>query len=318
MSLFSKMELYKTRDFSALWNDTFVFFKANFKQLIVIFLVFVLPFNVLISILSKLVFNFLTNNYLEGYEVYNYAQSMDTYNSQIASYFSNYLFGFLKLSWFLFITNCYMTLYNEKEQLTDFKLGDIFEKIQERIFKYIFVTALIFVVILLVLGSIYIIALKLQYLLLTLLVLLLIPPSIAFLGAFYLVYPTYLLEDEDDLILAISKAIKANNRGWGSIFGFLFVLSVILGLFNIFFAIPMIAVNYIFPYLSIDVFDNYLIIIYYINQGLILLAYTFSSIITAVAIYMIYFSFSTDSRFSAIHKLIDDMDTAIENKNNVY
>ena len=314
MTKFNKTELYKNRNFNLLWNDSFQFFKSNAKKLINLFVVFVLPMNIIIFLLNKVFIGFLTNNYLEGYEVYNYLESMDTYNYQIANYFTSFLFGFVKISWLMYIMGAFMIVYNEVEDINTVSIPLVFKQLKDTFFKYLFITALLFIVVLLVSGSIYILALKMNYFAVGIIFLLLIIPMIYFSGAYYLIYPTYLLE-EDDIILAISKAIKTNNKGWKTIFGYIFILSFIVGLFNIACTLPTIIYNVIIPFFTLNNFSQYGLFINFFNTSISIIGTTFSSILIAIGVYFIYFTFSENSRNNVINQLIDSIDSPTNSTN---
>jgi len=208
----NRLQLEKKRDFGELFNDTFLFIKYNFKNLLMGIVYFVIPFALLQGIalgvyqyqaLSSLPFGESSNPFLAG--------------GGVSTILITYLFTFITYSFSMTFVFQYIKLYKSAEN-NDIELKQVWKSMLGFIPK-IFLSIII-VTLLSGLGFV-----------------LIAIPGIYLIICLSLVVPIIIFQDFS-IGEAISSCFSLIKNNWWKTFGFLLVLGMIAGALQFVFQIP--------------------------------------------------------------------------------
>jgi hypothetical protein len=273
------IELRRIRDFGEIINDTFTFLKENFKPL----------FTALITLCGFFVLAGTATTVLAQTNLMNmYATKLDTNSYQAArpaiSYFMSIMFNTLvivlgQLSIYL-VTLCYISVYLEKKDGKP-TLIEVWGY-----FKYYFLR---------ILGSGFLITLLFAAGLLMCII-----PGIYLMTVMYLVFPIIVMENTS-FRYAFNKSFKLIKDNWWTVFGIIFIITLIVGILGSFASVPLSIIVAAKSFLSLKSFTLPLIILFSLLQNILMLAYCLS----AIAIAMCYFSLSEQKEGLGILSRID-------------
>ncbi|MDE5417292.1 hypothetical protein L3049_04660 [Labilibaculum sp. DW002] len=207
----NKLQLEKNRDFGELFNDTFLFIKYNFKNLLMGMIYFVIPFALLQGI---------------ALGVYQYQALSSISMGQVSNPFTNgggsailitYLFMLITYSFSMSFVMQYIKLYKSAEG-NDIELKQVW-KLMLGVVPKIFLTI---IVIGLISGIGFIF---------------LLIPGIYLMICFSLVIPIIVFQG-DSLGEALSACFSLIKNNWWLTFGFLLILGLIAGALQFAFQIP--------------------------------------------------------------------------------
>lgn len=208
----SKLQLEKNRDFGELFNDTFLFIKYNFKNLLMGMIYFVIPFALLQGIALG-VYQYQSLSSLTEQSSNPFAAMEGAMNSMLITY----LFAMITYTFAMAFVFQYIKLYKASEN-NEVELKQVWKLmlgVAPKIFLSILVTGLLSG-----LG----------------LVLLLIP-GIYLIICFSLVIPIIIFQG-DSLGEAMSSCFSLIKNNWWQTFGFLLILGLIAGALQFVFQIP--------------------------------------------------------------------------------
>ena len=259
------IELRKSRDFGQIINDSFAFFKENFKPLISYLFIITGLF---------LIASTATN-------IFYYLKIIDVYNpnpneaSIFSSFSSSYIFSVLLngvvtglTQAFIHLTAlCYMSVYLQKgnKQPT-------FDEVWGY-FKYYFLR---------VMGSGILIVLLMCVAFVACII-----PFFYVMPIFYLILPIIVIENSS-FKYAFNKSFKLIKDNWWFVFGVIFVMALIVGMAVGIASIPISVVTIGSKFFSLKGFTMPILIIFSALHSLVTLAYALLSI----AICMCYFTLS--------------------------
>ncbi|WP_183575266.1 hypothetical protein HDF18_15055 [Mucilaginibacter sp. X5P1] len=274
------IELRKTRDFGQIINDSFIFFKENFKSLTISLLIITGLF-----LLASVISNVLT--YVSMSDLYSgsFARSPG-FTHYTSSYIINTLINaFIALLTQVFIhltTVCYISVYLQKgnKQPT-------FDEVWGY-FKYYFLRAV---------GSGFLI-----FLLLCVGFVMCFIPGIYLTPILYLIIPIIVIENSS-FKYAFNKSFKLIKDNWWFTFGVLFVMGLIVGMAAGIASIPATIISVGSGFLSLKSFTMPVFIICSILRGLIMIAYALPSI----AICMSYFTLSEEKEGLGLLSRIENL-----------
>lgn len=260
------IELRRIRDFGEIINDTFTFLKENFKPL----------FTCLFALCGFFVLAGAATTALTQTNTMNmYATKFDTNSYQAASPFISYVVSaifnaivivFGQLSIYL-TTLCYISVYLEKKDGKP-TLTEVWGY-----FKYYFLR---------ILGSGFLITL-----LCFVGFLMCILPGVYLMTVMYLVFPIIVMENTS-FRYAFNKSFTLIKDNWWTVFGILFVITLIVGVLSSFASVPLSIIVAAKAFLSLKSFALPLVILFSLMQNILMLAYC----LVAIAIAMCYFSLS--------------------------
>ncbi|SDS02190.1 hypothetical protein SAMN05216490_0393 [Mucilaginibacter mallensis] len=274
------IELRKTRDFGQIINDSFTFFKENFKPLTISLLIITGLF-LLASIIST-VFAYMSmaDLYSGGF---THPPTLSHYTSSyIISTLVNTLVTLLTQVFIHLTTLCYISVYLQKgnKQPT-------FDEVWGY-FKYYFLRAI---------GSGFLIAL-----LMCVGFVMCIIPGIYLTPIFYLIIPIIVIENSS-FKYAFNKSFKLIKENWWFTFGVIFVMGLIVGMAVGIASIPATIISVSSSFLSLKSFTLPILIICSILRGIITIAYALPSI----AICMCYFTLSEEKEGLGLLSRIENL-----------
>lgn len=209
----SKLQLEKNRDFGALFNDTFLFIKYNFKNLLMGMIYFVIPFAFLQGIALGM-YQYKALSTLSAGQSSNPFAAVEGAMSQILI---TYLFTMITYTFSMAFVFQYIKLYKASEN-NEVELKQVWKLmlgVAPKIFLSIFVIGLLSG-----LGF-----------------MLLIIPGIYLIICFSLVIPTIIFQD-DSLSEALSSCFSLIKNNWWLTFGFLLIIGLIAGALQFVFQLP--------------------------------------------------------------------------------
>jgi hypothetical protein len=257
------IELRKSRDFGQVINDSFTFFKENFKPLITALLIISGLF-----LVAETVANVASS--LSMIDMY----SSNTDNSQlfeshgisyIITSLINSLLVVLLQSFIHLTTLCYISVYLQKgnKQPTFAEVWGYF--------KYYFLRAIGSGFLLLILACVAFVAF--------------IIPFIYLMPVFYLIIPIMIIENAS-FKYAYNKSFRLIKENWWFVFGVIFVMGLIVGMAAGIVSLPITIITAGSKFFSLKSFNVPVIIVFSILHSLITLAYSLHS----VAVSMCYFT----------------------------
>jgi hypothetical protein len=261
----SPIELRKSRDFGQIINDSFTFFKENFKPLISALLIITGVFLVASTIST-------VSTYLRMIDMYSstFDQS-DTFSNYTSSYaFSAIINGVLVAltqGFIHFTTLCYVSVYLQKNN-TKPTFAEVWGY-----FKYYFFRVMGSGILITVLFCIALVAC--------------IIPGIYLMPIFYLIIPIIVIENAS-FKYAYNKSFKLIKENWWFVFGVIFVMGLIVGMAAGIVSMPITIISAGSKFFSLKSFTLPVLIIFSTLRSLVTLAYA----IPSVAICMCYFSLS--------------------------
>jgi hypothetical protein len=206
----SKLQLEKNRDFGELFNDTFLFIKYNFKNLLMGMIYFVIPFALLQGIALGM-YQYEALSTISG-------QSLNPFMGEaVNSLLITYLFTLITYSFSMAFVFQYIKLYKSAED-NDIELKQVWKSmlgIVPKIFLSIIVVALLSGI-----GFIF-----------------LIIPGIYLMICFSLVIPIIIFQG-DSLGEAMKSCFSLIKNNWWQTFGFLLILGMIAGALQFVFQLP--------------------------------------------------------------------------------
>lgn len=205
----SNFQLEKNRDFGELFNDTFLFIKYNFMNLLKGILYFVIPFALLQGIAVGIGQHQLLSS------IGHSANPFAAFNSSAT--LISYLFMLLTFTFLMAFVYQYMKLYKASEDKT-IELQVVWKSMLGVAPKIFF--AFIIVVLLSIIGFI-----------------LFVIPGIYIMVCFSLVVPIIVFQG-DSIGEAISSCFALIKNNWWLTFGFLIVLGIIAGALQFAFQLP--------------------------------------------------------------------------------
>ena len=207
----NKLQLEKDRDFGELFNDTFLFIKYNFKNLLMGMIYFVIPFALLQGIaLGLYQFQALSSLSL------GQTASLFSVDQAIGTLSITYLFMMITYSFSIAFVLQYIKLYKSTEGTIELKqVWKLMLGIVPKIFLSIIVIVL--------LSGIALIFL--------------IVPAIYLIICFSLVLPIVIFQG-DTLGEALSSCFALIKNNWWRTFGFLIILGLIAGALQFVFQLP--------------------------------------------------------------------------------
>lgn len=207
----NKLQLEKNRDFGELFNDTFLFIKYNFKNLLMGMIYFVIPFALLQGItLGMVQYQTLSSLSLE--------QPTNPFMGAGGSaVLITYLFMLITYSFSMAFVFQYIKLYKSAED-NNIELKQVWKSMPGLVPKIF----LAFIVIALLSGLGFI---------------LLVIPGIYLMICFSLVIPIIIFQG-DSLGEAISSCFSLIKNNWWQTFGFLLILGLIAGVLQFVFQLP--------------------------------------------------------------------------------
>ncbi len=260
------IELRRVRDFGQTINDTFTFFKENFKPLFKA-LVVICGFFILLSIIAS-VFTYMNMSSMFTVNINSYEDR----SKPIAFFVGMFIFVFIALitqACIHLVTLCYMSLYLQKEK-TPPTLEDVWVYFKFYFLRFFGSGILIFILCaigfaLCIIPGIY----------------LSIPLSLAL--------PVIVMENSS-FSYAFNKSFRIIKGKWWMVFGVIFIVSMIIGIISSVAGLPISFITVGARFITLKNIILPLIIIFSVLRNAILLLYS----IISVAVGMCYFSLTEE------------------------
>ncbi|MGZ3873737.1 MAG: hypothetical protein ACXVJD_12515 [Mucilaginibacter sp.] len=265
------IELRKTRDFGQIINDSFTFFKENFKPLFSALIIICGIFILLGTITTVFTYTNMLSIYSGNFTpVNNYYDRASYTEGYLLSVVFNGLVMFALHSSIFLVTLCYIAVYLQKENSKP-----AFEEIWGY-FKYY---------ILRVFGS----GIVLMLLLIAGFLFCLIP-GIYLMPVVYLIIPIIVIENAS-FGYAFNKSFRLIKDNWWLVFGVIFIMSLIVGIASSISSIPLTLIPLAGKFVSLKGFETLpVIIIFSAVKNVLQLLY----MLPAIAIALCYFSLSEE------------------------
>ncbi len=258
------IELRSLRDFGQVINDSFTFFKDNFKPLFTILLI-ICGFFILIGTVSS-IFTYLKmiGVYSGGYHIYNQPGYSVSY---IINVIVNLFIIMLTQAFIHLVTLCYISVYLQKNNTTP-TLTEVWDY-----FKYYFLRMLGS-------GILILVSLSIGFVLCLL-------PGIYLMPIFYLIIPIIVVENST-FGYAYTKSFRLIKGNWWLVFGVIFIMSLIISMASSFVSIPITVITLGSKFLTLRSFTLPVIIIFSALRNVLMLAYA----LPTIAVTLCYFSLS--------------------------
>lgn len=211
-------QLEKNRDFGALFNDTFLFIKHNFKNLLLGMIYFVIPF----ALLQGIALGIVQHQTLSSMSL---EQQANPFNG-------NFVTIMLVTYFFLIITYTFSMAFI-------FQYIKLFKASEDKVIELKQVWKLILGVVPKIFAASILIAIISGFA-----TILLVIPGIYLMVCFSLVIPIIIFQG-DSIKEAINACFPLIKNNWWSTFGFLIVLSMIAGALQFAFQVPMAIYQFI-------------------------------------------------------------------------
>ena len=258
------IELRRLRDFGQIINDSFTFFKENFKPLFTALLV-ICGFFIVASTIST-VFTYMNMGNV-------FASRMNAENIQrdpVGYFVSTGVTALILIvtqSFIHLVTLCYISVYLQKQNVTP-TLAEVWDYFKFYFFRAIGSSILLFII--LIIGF-----------------MLCIIPGFYLSPILYLVVPIIIIENSS-FSYAFNRSFVLIKNNWWLVFGVIFIMSLVVGVASSIASIPLTIFSLGGKFFSTKSIALPLTIIFSILRNLLLLAYALPSI----AICMCYFSLS--------------------------
>jgi len=273
------IELRKLRDFGQTINDSFTFFKENFKPLVRILLAICGLF-ILIGTIST-VFTYMNISSMFNFTPGDYESSSKPVSYIIGSIISAFILV-LTQAFIHLATLCYISVYLQKNNTTP-TLAEVWGY-----FRYYFFR---------VLGS----GIAMFFVIAVGFVLCVIP-GIYISIPMYLVIPIIVIEN-GSFGYAFNKSFKLIKNNWWTVFGVIFIMSLVVGVASSIAGIPLTLVSVGSKFIPMKALSLPIIIFFSIMRNLLILAYT----LPAIAVCLCYFNLSEDKEGTGLLDRIEKL-----------
>jgi len=261
------IELRKSRDFGQIINDSFTFFKENFKPLISALFIITGLFLVAETISNVAASLSMIDMYSSRIDNSQLFESHSI--SYIVTAMVNALILVLSQAFIHFTTLCYISVYLQKgnKQPTFAEVWGYF--------KYYFWRTV---------GSGFLLAI-----LTCIAFVIFVIPCIYFMPIFYLIIPVIVIENAS-FKYAFNKSFRLIKQNWWFVFGVIFIMGLIVGMAAGIASIPVTIISAGSKFFSLKSFTVPIIVVFSALHSLVTLAYALPSI----AICMCYFTLSEE------------------------
>ena len=261
------IELRKSRDFGQIINDSFTFFKENFKPLTTALLIITGLFLIagtISNVVSSLSMIDMYSSNIDNSQIFE-SHSV----SYIITVLVNALILMLTQTFIHLTTLCYISVYLQKgnKQPTFAEVWGYF--------KYYFLRAIGSGLLIVVLICIAFVAC--------------IIPGIYLTPIFYLIIPIIVIENAS-FKYAYNKSFRLIKENWWFVFGVIFVMGLIIGMAAGIVSVPMTIIAAGSKFFSLKSFTVPVLIVFSTLRSLVTIAYALPSI----AICMCYFTLSEE------------------------
>ncbi len=258
------IELRKIRDFGQTINDSFTFFKENFKPLFKA-LIIICGFFIIIGTVSS-VFTYLGMSNVFSLNVNSYESESRSLNYFVSAFINAFVIILTQVFVHL-VTLCYISVYLQNKNTTP-TLAEVWG-----FFKYYFFRVIgsgIVAGIIMCIGFVFCLI-----------------PGIYLSIVYSLLIPIIVMENAS-FSYAFNKCFRLIKDNWWLVFGVTFIMSLIVGITGMIAEIPLTIFTVGGKLFSTKVYTLPIIIIFSILKNVLTLAY----VLPAIAISMCYFSLS--------------------------